>query len=191
MKPTCSIAGCARKMASRTWCNTHYERWRRTGSTDLAPRPSLEQRFWSKVDATGSCWEWTGARSDTGYGSFHGPRGASNAHRTSWVLLMGPIPKGLVLDHLCRNRLCVNPDHLEPVTEQVNIRRGYSPMVRASLADTCPRGHSLADAYVVRRGGVATSRQCRPCLRERQRQEYRRKRAGADVNAIDGTEVIG
>lgn len=88
------------------------------------PRP-IQERFWEKVDATGDCWEWTSTRRNN-YGRFwiEGTRFVQ-AHRQAWEFLVGLIPEGLHLDHLCRNVGCVNPDHLEPVTPQENFRRGY------------------------------------------------------------------
>lgn len=173
MKPTqiCSIDGCTRTARCRTWCGTHHERWRRTGTTDLI-RPSTEDRFWSKVAPTGFCWEWTGARSNTGYGHFFVDGGRAEpktrgAHRVAWELLIGPIPEGLVLDHLCRNRGCVNPDHLEPVTDQVNMRRGKSPNAVSASTNVCRRGHSLEDAYLAHRSDGRITRRCRTCQRER------------------------
>ena len=110
------------------------------GSLD-DPRPSIEERFWAKVDKDGpsavswtgdplpgNCWLWTGAASSLGYGKFAGPsQGESdapwNVHRYAYTLLVGPIPDGLTIDHLCRVPACVNPDHLEPVTQIENNRR--------------------------------------------------------------------
>lgn len=90
-------------------------------------RGTLAERFWPKVDASGDCWEWTGARNPEGYGRIGaGRRGSAtlHAHRVAWELLVGPVPAHLELDHLCRNPRCVNPDHLEPVSRTENIRRG-------------------------------------------------------------------
>lgn len=84
-----------------------------------------ESRFWKYVakDAETGCWNWTGGTTK-GYGSFtHPGRKKCYAHRYSWELHRGTIPDGLVIDHLCRNTRCVNPDHLEPVTQQENVRR--------------------------------------------------------------------
>jgi hypothetical protein len=90
-------------------------------------------RFWSKVDDSGSrgCWEWLAAKERTGYGTFfcrhvigRGTAIPERAHRVAYELLVGPIQAGLTLDHLCRNRGCVNPAHLEPVTRGENVRRG-------------------------------------------------------------------
>jgi hypothetical protein len=98
------------------------------------------QRFWEKVDVSGVCWEWTGARTN-GYGYFKRVGTTRRAHRIAYEHLVGPVPDGLVLDHLCRNRGCVNPDHLEPVTSRENLRRGSGIAGRHARSDLCPRGH--------------------------------------------------
>lgn len=94
-----------------------------------------EPRFWSKVDKADDCWIWRGHHGRFGYGLFTWApsRGVSKvraAHRVAYELLKGPIPDGLVLDHLCRNPPCVNPDHLEPVPQVVNMVRGFEATAR-------------------------------------------------------------
>jgi hypothetical protein len=92
--------------------------------------PRAEEIFWSKVsipaDVTSGCWLWTGLKSASGYGHFHkrGQAVSVRAHRLAYALVCGPAPAHLDLDHLCRNRACVNPSHLEPVPHVVNVRRG-------------------------------------------------------------------
>ena len=113
--------------------------------------------FWRQVNKSGRCWNWTGRQDDDGYGTF----GAGGAHRYSYELLVGPVPTGLELDHLCRVRSCVNPNHLEPVTHAENMRR-YSDSVTA-----CRRaGHPYDEKNTYFRT-TATSRTkfCRACNR--------------------------
>lgn len=98
-----------------------------------------ELRFWSKVDKSGDCWLWTGRTKPDGYGVFKNksPDGRwvhVYAHRFSYEAVCGPIPEGLTIDHLCRVRNCVNPDHLDPVTRIENMRRSRKP--------ECRRGHN-------------------------------------------------
>ncbi|HEY7824270.1 MAG TPA: HNH endonuclease signature motif containing protein [Acidimicrobiia bacterium] len=131
----CSIPGCHERHEARGWCNKHYLRWKRHGNPLGWGHGLLWDRFWNKVDASGDCWEWIGATAGNGYGKIN-VKGRDHypefAHRVGWELLVGPIPDGLVIDHLCRNTLCVNPDHLEPVTHKVNVRRGYRYRGRAA-----------------------------------------------------------
>lgn len=120
-------------------------------------------KFWANVDRSDPsvCWEWTGTRSAKGYGVFSGVR----AHRAAYELLVGPIPAGLTIDHLCRNRACINPAHLEPVTNRENILRGESPSAIHARASHCPKGHQYdgANTWTDRRGW----RTCRECRRDR------------------------
>lgn len=123
----------------------------------------LWDRFWPKVDAAGDCWEWTGSRLKNGYGAVgRGGRGNGNhmAHRAAWELLVGEIPAGLVIDHLCRNRGCVNPDHLEPITTRENLLRGHGFSAKNARKTHCNRGHEYTpDNTYTYRGW----RQCRIC----------------------------
>jgi len=120
-----------------------------------------EDRFWGKVDASGDCWSWSASVGSHGYGQFRvwGDRTMVTAHRMAWTILVGPVPEGMTLDHLCRNRRCVNPDHLEVVTRGENIRRGYSPSTMARQSGVCGRGHS--EWYT--RPGPEGHRRCRTC----------------------------
>jgi hypothetical protein len=98
-----------------------------------------EERFWSKVDASGDCWMWTAASAGKGYGKYsvssNGKTWYPLAHRHSYEILVGSIPDGMVLDHLCRNRKCVNPDHLEAVTQKQNVQRGMSGGMKTHCAE--------------------------------------------------------
>lgn len=122
-------------------------------------------RFWEKVNKTEACWLWTGCLYPNGYGHFgfwlNGATQSHYSHRVAYEIGKGEIPAGLVIDHLCRVRHCVNPDHLEAVTQRVNVLRGAG---NASVT-ACPRGHAYDDAntYIKRDG----SRTCRACGREK------------------------
>lgn len=160
---TCAIHGCERQARSRGWCGTHYERWRKHGST-ADPRPSVEDRFWAKVDVGHplGCWEWTGSKTRR-YGAFW-LDGQKYAHRVAFTLLRGPIPDGLTLDHLCRNPPCVNPDHLEAVTQGENVARGNSPPARHGRKTQCVNGHEFTPENTYTRPD-GTGRHCRACMR--------------------------
>ena len=136
---------------------------------------STGDRFWSKVDtgAPGGCWLWTDAPGHYGYGKFYVGGKHARAHRFAYEFLVGDVPAGLVLDHLCRNRMCVNPGHMEPVTNRENILRGKSPSARHARKTHCVNGHAFdeANTYKTRKGG----RLCRACRREGMRRSRRRR----------------
>ena len=119
----------------------------------------------ARIDASGDCWEWTGSLAPNGYGvvtvKIKGKWFNRGAHRVVWTTLCGPIPGNLPLDHLCRVHACVNPDHLEPVSAAVNIRRGMSPAVISARRNACHRGHAYTpqNLYIEMNG----KRHCRTC----------------------------
>lgn len=138
--------------------------------------PSLPPRFWAKVqiDSAG-CWLWTACKVRAGYGHFRYEGKPRSAHRVAYVALVGAIPSDLTLDHLCRVRNCVNPNHLEPVTGAENTRRGNSGKHQASRTH-CPRGHEYTpeNIYHAKNG---TERACRTCSQDRSREYQRHRRA--------------
>jgi hypothetical protein len=133
--------------------------------------PHLAQRLGSSIEVDDAgCWIWIGKRNDARGGYGHVGVRIDNAkwkkvytHRLIYELLVGPIDEGLVLDHLCRVPACVNPQHLEPVTQAENIARGRSPRNLAHRAGTCERGH--VDDFCRRPDGRVVY--CRACRRER------------------------
>lgn len=136
-----------------------------------------EERFFAKVVQPETCWTWTGATNNAGYGVFNpGSGGTKLAHRWIYEYLVAEIPDGLTLDHLCRNPPCVNPEHLEPVPVGVNARRGDHSKSRLEF---CMLGlHQMVDANIITRPSKPGSRECRACANEKRRG----RRALAAVN---------
>lgn len=132
MKKTCAIEACDSPIVSRGMCNAHYKRWLRTGNP-LGVMPTADERFWSKVEKTETCWNWTGARHPRGYGQYYGERdGKKNlvwAHRESFARHVGAIPEDVVIDHMCHNTSCVNPAHLRAISQKQNIENQGSVRV--------------------------------------------------------------
>lgn len=139
------------------------------------PPVPFDQRFWPKIDKNGPvpaqaphlgpCWMWLAARDRFGYGCTSLGRGRSRrAHRVIYEWLVGPIPDGLTLDHLCRNKSCVNPSHLEPVTMAENNRRSNNFAGVNSRKTHCPKGHDYATNTIRRSNG---KRECKACALDR------------------------
>lgn len=145
---------------------------------------TVEERFWAKVQRGGptECWLWTASRSD-GYGHFHVSRARMPAHRYAYELLVGPIPEGLILDHLCRVRHCVNPAHLEPVTSAENTLRGYGMPARNARKTHCKYGHEFTPENTRR---TRLGRECRTCRRLYEKRRDAAERAAARLSPTKG-----
>jgi len=187
---TCTVDGCTRPHRCKGLCEIHYSR-KRNGNDNMSPellryrrRPPLLESF--ERTSVDECWPWLGNLSH-GYGRWVGD---VHAHRAVYEALIGPLPAGLDLDHLCHNRdttcpggtencvhrRCVNPAHLEPVPRRVNVLRGAGPSAVNARKDECIHGHPFdaANTYINRDGW----RGCRTCNRERRR-HYRAKARAA------------
>lgn len=144
---------------------TAHAKWSRAKGEAIEPI----KRFLPKVDASDylGCWPWRGSIGTRGYGMFrlHSRGPVVRAHRFAYEALVGPIPAGMTLDHLCRNRACVNPAHLEPVSNRENILRGTNPAAQNARRTHCRMGHefSAENTHITPQG----DRRCRACQRER------------------------
>lgn len=180
----CAIVGCDRPRSARGWCKRHYECWRRHGDPLAMSRIVGDPmaNFAAKVDVGHplGCWVWTAGVGSHGYGVFAG----TVAHRFAYETFSGPIPEGMQIDHLCRNRRCVNPDHLEVVTNRENVRRGLVPVRMkknnpgaqnsAMAARThCKNGHAYQGDNFYYRGNTRVCRLCRRDVMARWRQRNR------------------
>ncbi len=148
---TCSVEGCGAPYECKGFCNRHYKRWRLYGDPSAPRHPAAREitpeSFWARVDRSAGasgCWPWTGRLSKAGYGAIDWVGHSVVAHRVAYELTVGPVPEGLDLDHLCRNRACANPAHLEPVTSRENTLRSpiALPAINARMV-TCKEGHPL------------------------------------------------
>lgn len=192
---TCTIPGCDQKHYGRGYCAAHWRRWYTHGDP-MAGRTGARSTVsefiaaaWKKiaVDESG-CWVWQGLLSSSGYGLMSVGGRRTQAHRWTYENIGGhQIPDGLVMDHLCRNRACVNPDHLEPVTNRTNLARGVS-FTGINLRKThCPQGHEYTpeNTYVARGRFPDSSgmRKCRTCGTEQKRAQRARHAAAKAAGA--------
>ncbi len=177
-KRTCTYGDCDKPHSGRGFCRSHYYQMRRDGKFVANQRLTLEQRFWPKVDKNGplpeerpdlgNCWVWKSAKHDSVYGAIIDKAPPMTpAHRAGYELMVGPIPNGLVLDHLCRRPRCVRFDHLEPVPQPVNIARGKAPALlrewdaKGRALTHCKWGHEYTQANTrIKKNGT---RSCKAC----------------------------
>ena len=175
----CAIHGCRGRHVARGLCTKHYQRAKKAGEFTPAPRcASLSEYLRQYAVLTGNCWEWTGKRSREGYGNGSWEGRTILTHRESYRVHVGPIPEGFQIDHLCRNRSCLRPDHLEAVPPRVNYLRGISPTARNKRKTHCKRGHEFTpeNTRPVRTKYGHVGRCCRTCsnaAHRRYRQEAR------------------
>lgn len=150
----------------RNLCDFHYREFLDNGGDRIIRRPVSERIFENVyMDPNCGCWIWLGAVNSTNYGTFS--IGRSNpilVHRVSHALFKGPIAKGFTIDHLCRNTLCVNPAHLEAVTQSINSKRGLSPIInklRAQRMTHCKHGHPRTKENLwFRKNGYTICKEC-------------------------------
>jgi HNH endonuclease len=178
VKRICSEPDCEAPHHARGLCYQHYLPLKKLGPL---PRITEHERFWEKVDKhgpvpehrpeLGSCWLWTRATSkEGGYGQFSIGRRSVRAHCYAYELLVGPVPEGLTIDHLCRVPACIKavadehgPAHLEAVTQAENNHRGNGWSGRNGRKTHCIRGHELTEANIYREPGRPQRRSCRAC----------------------------
>lgn len=163
VRRVCVIVGCENYRAAHGLCAKHSARLRSAGTTDLNV-VTEEERFWGYIEKTDTCWNWVGTAGTRGYGFFWDGIKYVQAHRYAHEKLIGEIPDEYHVDHLCFNKLCVKPAHLEAVTAKVNIRRAQMHYGIGCAVTHCPQGHEYTpeNTYIEPKG----SRSCIKCRRE-------------------------
>lgn len=170
MSEVCRLPDCGRPVDARGLCHTHYERWRRTGTT-ADPVKELSDpavRFAAKVRVeTGGCHIWTGSQDDRGYGLFRvNRRRVVRAHIFAYEQAHGPVPDGLELDHFaCDRTSCVNPNHVRPATTRENTLRSQNACALNARKTHCIKGHEFTPENTAR--NARGHRRCRACTAAR------------------------
>lgn len=178
MRNPCSAAGCTTLVVARGLCRHHYSQRKYLGTlneTPLIARPTVVDRFFDKVTITDYCWEWTSVKNRFGHGRLWVNGRFESAHRVCHVLFIGPIPEGLVVDHLCGNPSCVNPGHLEAVTQRENLLRANTFQAANAAKTHCVSGHEFTPTNTLR--DTEGNRVCRKCRQEESARTYLRRKA--------------
>jgi HNH endonuclease len=178
----CRVEGCeSRLRGGLGYCSKHYQRLKKLGPDHVLVQPVTtgpdDDRFWAKVDKSAGdqeCWPWRGKIEWTGYGRIWWNGKDESAHRVSYILTHGHIPKTLTIDHICKNRACQNPAHLRAVTHRENNLASSSRAAINAAKTHCKWGHEFTDAntYLTKRG----QRHCRACIARRNAEAVERKR---------------
>jgi len=148
MRPECSVLDCTKPHTGLSYCRSHYRKFKYSGDPfgKTKKYKTLDERFWEYVEIGNKkeCWLWTGHKLNNGYGQIKGNPPAHKrhlAHRIAYTFIRGEIPHDKVIDHLCKNKSCVNPYHMELVSHVENVMRGNSPHARNARKTHCPSGH--------------------------------------------------
>ncbi len=174
----CSLVDCNGQVNSRGWCSKHYWRWRKYGDPLQLRQPvDVLDLIMRRVEKQADCWIFTGHLLK-GYGQIHSVQlgGTRLVHVVVYERLVGSVPDGLELDHLCRTPACCNPAHLEPVTHAENVARGRFLEVVAERRNTmthCKNGHERVPENI--RITKTGARRCLPCVQIWGREAYRRR----------------
>lgn len=176
----CAVNGCLGKAICRGWCKLHYKRWLKhgdVGSPDPYFHRPIQDRLLQKIKPLhNGCWRWTDSLIMKGYGGLKVNGRMIRAHRAFYELFKESIPPKLTIDHLCRHTWCVNPDHLEAVTNKENILRGNGAAAINALKVQCINGHPFNkdNTYIAKNG----HRVCRECARRANRTWYWNQKRG-------------